>query len=1078
MRKRIGIIVNALYESYQLKILSGAFSAGKKLDVDIFTFVGGSLTPDSENLQRNQVYNLISKESLDGLIILGLVVGFNLPKDKILDFYNIFANQLPVVSIGLDLENIPSIIIDNKLGFREILIHLIEKHNYKNNIAFVTGPLNNEEARLRYETFIEIMTHYGINIDNDLIFEGDFSETAGINAIRTFLDERKKFPGVIVFSNDTMAISAINELKRRGIKVPEDIVITGFDNIEEASLIDPPLTTVYQPLFDIGFKSVETCYSLILGENVPNKIIFPSKVIIRDSCGCKLLIEKGEVDPLTTIKVKNAYKNLENLKEIFIKYIEQNLEFYDERITSSLEKLYLSFISDIEEKTKKEFLKNLEKLLKENEKNIEFYQRFISLLRSFLYPYIDNILIPMAENLWHQARILINYISDRIQKYNRIKNLQQTVEITGIGVDFITTFKLEHLLDSIFTRLLTLEIPSFYISLYEDKLSPFKKAKLVLAVKDREKLNTKDITYLSKELIPKKFLPNRRFSMIIEPLFFQNNHLGFAIFEVGPEIGIIYENLRSQISSAIQGALIFEERDKFIEELSTINKIGSLITSIIESDLLWELVIKEIAKIFEYSAFYVILCKEVCTNFEIVTKDIKENIRKELSPLEKNLILKILEKRKPIWKRNKEGIIKSFLGVPIKLGNKVMGALILEHFSKDNSYNEHSINFLSIISDFIAVAIENIRLFKEMEKLAILDSLTGVLNRRGLEESFQREISRAKRYNRPLSVMILDMDNFKLINDTYGHIFGDQILIEVTNFLKSACRKTDIIGRYGGDEFAIILPETNTEDSNKVAERILKKINNNPIITPNNEKIPLKISIGIASYPEDTLEPDKLLALADTAMYKAKIYGGGQYTTFSSQSKVSFLKEIPKFDIFLGLINTIDHKDNYTFTHCQDVAKYAYKLGEKLGLSKEDLKILDLAGKLHDIGKIGIPKEILKKPGSLSEDEWNIIKEHPRLGYLILSQIPKMEKLLQAVLYHHERYDGEGYPQNLQGENIPILARILAIADAYSAMKSDRPYRKALTKKEIIKEIRKNSGKQFDPELSKILINLIKKNEI
>ncbi|HOJ93114.1 MAG TPA: HD-GYP domain-containing protein, partial [Dictyoglomaceae bacterium] len=177
-------------------------------------------------------------------------------------------------------------------------------------------------------------------------------------------------------------------------------------------------------------------------------------------------------------------------------------------------------------------------------------------------------------------------------------------------------------------------------------------------------------------------------------------------------------------------------------------------------------------------------------------------------------------------------------------------------------------------------------------------------------------------------------------------------------------------------------------------------------------------------------------------------------------------------------INAIDSKDNYTFKHCRDVSKYACTLGEVLELSQEDLEILKIAGELHDIGKIGIPSEILKKPGSLNEDEWKIIKEHPRLGFLILNQLPKMDRLLQAVLHHHERYDGKGYPSGLQGKDIPLLARILAVADAYSAMKSNRPYRKALSKKEILKELKTNMGKQFDPEIADKFIELLEKGLI
>jgi len=166
-------------------------------------------------------------------------------------------------------------------------------------------------------------------------------------------------------------------------------------------------------------------------------------------------------------------------------------------------------------------------------------------------------------------------------------------------------------------------------------------------------------------------------------------------------------------------------------------------------------------------------------------------------------------------------------------------------------------------------------------------------------------------------------------------------------------------------------------------------------------------------------------------------------------------------------------KDKYTIKHSNKVAEVAVLIGKSLGLSEEQLKALEFAGKLHDIGKIGIPDEILKKPGPLTPEERKIIEEHPRLGYLILQQLPAMQELLKAILYHHERYDGKGYLQGLKGEEIPLFARILAVADAYSAMRSDRPYRKALSKEEAIEEIKRNMGKQFDPKIAEKLIELL-----
>ncbi|MFN3699472.1 MAG: LacI family DNA-binding transcriptional regulator, partial [Dictyoglomus sp.] len=285
MRKKIGIIVNYLYKNYQLKVLNGIFNTAKRLNTDIFVFVGGNLyQKDIENKQRNKIYKLISEENIHGLIIMGLVLGYNISKSKVLDFYNQYINQIPIVSLGLYVEKVPSVVVDNLKGFEDLLIHLIKDHEYR-NIAFVTGPKNNEDAQKRYELFMEITKKHGISISPEFIYEGDFAKLSGIEAVKTFLDKRKIKPQVIVFSNDMMAIGGIEELKRRNIKVPEEIAVTGFDNIEESYFVNPTLTTVEQPLSELGGKSLELCLSLIEGENFIKHVFLPTKLIIRESCG-------------------------------------------------------------------------------------------------------------------------------------------------------------------------------------------------------------------------------------------------------------------------------------------------------------------------------------------------------------------------------------------------------------------------------------------------------------------------------------------------------------------------------------------------------------------------------------------------------------------------------------------------------------------------------------------------------------------------------------------------------------------------------------------------------------------------
>lgn len=1086
-RKKIGIVVDNLY-NYQWSILEGVFLAGENYNLDILCFTGKHLnTPNENDKKGNLIYNLISKKNVDGLIIFSSAICPYITHNELVNFCYNYSKDVPTISIGTTIEKIPSIIIDNILGFKELLVHLIEDHGYK-KFAFITGPLNNEEAKIRYETFINVLNEYEISINPQNIYYGDFLYNSGREAVKTFLDERKIDMEVIVSSNDEMAIGAIEELKERGILVPEDIKVTGFDDTEGAKFITPPLTTVSQPLYEMGWKSVESLVKLLSGEKILDQIFLPTKLIIRDSCGCIYsAIEKAKID-IDKEFTKLDYINLENLKDKFTEYLLRNLPQIDSKTLERIEKLYYAFIENLKERSFNIFISTLNWILKEEEqegKNTGIFQDCISLLRKFLFYYLDDKTLHYAENIWHQARVIISDFSERFQGYRSYKTEQRVNFLTQIGISLTSSFEKKEILEQAKNSIINLGIRSFYIVEYKDSKPPLKEGLLVLGYKDGKEIKTNE-PFDIYQIIPEKFLPSYRATYIVSPLFYKENSIGYSLFEVGPSEGIVYELLRAQLSAALQGAIIFKEREEYekrleshIKELSILNEIGKKITSALEVELLWDLIIKEISKLTDFDALYIINCKHEDDNcsFEIVAKKINTKEGDQLTTNDRKRILKIIETKKYLLKKSKNKKNKVFLGIPITIGDRIIGVIILKHHQVD-VYNEHTVSLLSTLSSFIAIALENAKLFEETKKLATTDPLTGILNRRALEEAFQKEVMRAQRYNRPLSVMILDIDNFKLFNDTYGHTFGDEVLKTVASILKKSCRRVDILGRYGGDEFSIILPETPIEGAKKLAERIINNLKNTPILTPQNNKIPLNISIGIASYPFDTLEPEKLLTLADTAMYKAKTSGGGRFALLSSSDITPLKEEVPKFDIFLGLVNAIDNKDNYTFTHSLDVSKYAKKIGEKLGLSKEDLEILEIAGKLHDIGKIGIPSEILKKPGPLTEEEWKIIKEHPRLGYLILNQLPKMEKLLQAVLYHHERYDGKGYPQSLQGKDIPLLARILAVVDAYSAMKSDRPYRKALSKKEIIKEIKKNAGRQFDPEIAEIFVDLLEKGEI
>lgn len=361
---------------------------------------------------------------------------------------------------------------------------------------------------------------------------------------------------------------------------------------------------------------------------------------------------------------------------------------------------------------------------------------------------------------------------------------------------------------------------------------------------------------------------------------------------------------------------------------------------------------------------------------------------------------------------------------------------------------------------------------KELERLAKTDSLTGLANHRSLLDMFADEIKRSTESGEPLSVVIMDIDGFKLFNDTYGHPLGDLVLRLVADMLRKETDGSGIPGRYGGDEFIVILPGADKAAGRDFANRLATASGAIELRTGHDSHLPISLSLGVASFPEDTQSKDRLLALADAAMYEAKRLAGAgrigpRVVAVGSQQFESV------FGALDSLVQAIQYRDHYTKTHSDVVADYSARLALQVGLSEENARALRIAGALHDIGKIVVPDEILKKPGALTNEEREAMKRHPTVGESLIRETPFLEEVMQAVGCHHERYDGKGYPRGLEGRAIPYLGRIIAIADAYSAMGLDRPYRKALDHDEIITELKAGAGTQFDPELIDIFVDML-----
>ena len=349
------------------------------------------------------------------------------------------------------------------------------------------------------------------------------------------------------------------------------------------------------------------------------------------------------------------------------------------------------------------------------------------------------------------------------------------------------------------------------------------------------------------------------------------------------------------------------------------------------------------------------------------------------------------------------------------------------------------------------------------------DPFTGMLNHGALVETIGAAIERLRGTGAGLEIAILDIDNFRILNDTWGHAAGDEAIDAVSGLLKPLASSALAVGRYGPDEFLIAVDGPAVGTLQTKTEAMRRELAEVKLKFGDSNDLPLTVSAAVARFPEDGDSVTELLANAAVTLREARAGGGDAVlvTGFEPEAIVAS----HTFDVFQGLILAVDAKDRYTKRHSEDVARYAMFIGSQIGIGADEVATLRLAGLLHDVGKVGIPDQILRKPGKLTDAEYDVVKQHVALGDAILRDLPDLDAIRAGVRHHHERWDGHGYLHALAGEDIPLLARILAVADTFSAMTTSRPYRKALDLREARMRLEDAAGTQLDERLVKAFLD-------
>src|SRR6266403_1996973 len=581
----------------------------------------------------------------------------------------------------------------------------------------------------------------------------------------------------------------------------------------------------------------------------------------------------------------------------------------------------------------------------------------------------------------------------------------------------------------------------------------------------------------------------------------------------------VMQTAAGQLGVAIENARLFTEEQRRARHLAFLNSISKMAISSEDAEQMMADIVREIQKNFRYDHIGIGI-------MDYATKDIE--IKAEAGMTSQALGRRIAVGSGVLGKVARTGVSalvqnagpgqlagvlpesRAVICLPISYGETLLGVLNIE--SRDeNAFAPQDVLILNTLADLLATALHNSFVFQKLQQQSITDGLTGIKTRRFFWEALNSEWKRASRSGRPFSVVLMDLDKFKEVNDTKGHLEGDLVLARVGRLLEQKCRQSNVVARYGGDEFIILMPETGVEQAQILAERLRLWMAQDPALSEHH----ITGSFGVGSFPVHGFTMEDIIRVADAGMYVSKHAGGDRVSTAEELSEgetaavrrrlisgyiegflqrehtgpehleelISTLKKMVgegdrNATVLREAIETLtgaaESRELNSSGHGEMVARYSEIIARSLGLPAEEIADLSFAARVHDVGKIFVPERILNKSGPLTEDEFYLLKWHAQVGGEVLATLPDAKKLQESVHHHHESFDGGGYPDRLRGEQIPLWARILAITDAYVNMTTERSFATSKTSEEALAELEKMSGTRYDGMLVRILLRALK----